>query len=356
MRFSLGSGVMRSGAALITLKGSLDDQDVPITFNLLRGKKVAAAVVLHWPRDFQFEKEQQDGEGLANGVASLSALEAYGPVTAIDVRVADESLPQDKRWQLRQLYPTSERQFVKFFFRSKNRIKDRETVLFSTIQTLRYYHLDPSHRCVAAVIYAYRALDLCDAAHCQDAARHLEDCLKHSDLLQKTDHPRTDRSHLIVSVRCALWQLYLYLGLLDDFETHVKALSDFVQTEDDLLPGIILNGCISMFLQLYIEVVRGNTLSAVEMAEFNAEFYTSNLGRMKPSAVTFRETLQSHTAVMLGFETVDLVRAGKSPMKPEQAISVSHRLLTSPAVPGLLRNFSAYCSGRWVLSPQAQPV
>lgn len=348
MRFHLDSGVMRSGTALITLSGPRD-HDAPVTFNLLRGRKVVATVVRRWPVEFEFDQNLQAGESMVPGTISIAGVEAHAPVTSVDVIISDESVPQGKRWQLRQLYATSERQFVKFFFRSKNRIKDRETVLFSTIQTLQHYHLDPSHRCVAAVIYAYRALDLRDATHCQDAARYLEDCLRQADQLHKTDHPRTDRSHLIVSVRCALWQLYLYMGRFEDFEQHLTALSDFLRTEKDVLPGIILNGCISMFLTSYIDAVRGYAERAAETVQFNAAFYMTNLVKMKPSAVTFRETLQSHTAVMLGLETVDLLHAGKAIMKPEQAVSASHRLLTSPSVPTLIQNFAAYCSGLRVL-------
>jgi len=210
---------------------------------------------------------------------------------------------------------------------------------------LEHYNKNPSHRAVAAVIQGYRAVDLKDLEAQKIAARHLAGEIKAASRMELTGDPRTDREHLTVSMSFTLWQLYLSAGNNRAFMDTLDETVAYLKSVDMPFPGIILNGCSTIFVRAYLHLVQGNTEAAVELAEFNAEFYCKHLPRLPRKAIWFKENTHSLDCVALGLQMKERLRDGLKPFSATTVIKAANRVNYPPAVAVLDERFGHVCRG-----------
>jgi hypothetical protein len=339
--FTAPYGWIRRGRPHVAVRGPRDVAETEIRFALYRGKSRAGVISLMWPTDFAFNDPETPDEG----VSVLDAFSSFKPISAIQPELGGEVVPTGRFWGLVRMYATSQKDFIRIFFRRRTRTQDRETQLFAARQILDHYDKDQSHRCVAAVVQGYRAIDLGDLEAQKVAARQLAAELKAAPELPLTGNPRTDREHLTVSMGFTLWQLYLAAGNYKAFLAQLDDTVAFLKSVDLPFPGIILNGCSTLFARAFVHLIQGQPDEAQALARFNAEFYCKHLPRLPKKAIWFKENLHSLQCVAMGLEMNERIRADLKPFSATTVIATANRVNHEPAREVLAANFSRFCRG-----------
>lgn len=339
MSYSLPQGVCRGRQLTITLEGPATVEPTLVRFWFERGGARIGSIERVWPSDFEFSDEQVPQAGRI----ALDGYEEFVPFTNVVATLGDAPVVVGPNWQLSRLFATTEEEFSRNFFRRKNRTNDRETQLFAASQIRDHYHLSKSHRAVAAVIYAYRAMDLADAASCAAAIRWLLEELTTAHEIDENPHPRLDGSHLTVSMGFALWQLYLYTNQHLLFIGQLDRIIAYLQVKADPFPGVIMNGCMTVLLRTYLYALEGKTEKVSELATFNADLYLNNLPRLARHAIWFKEMVLPHNAVALSMDIDERAQASKKSVAADVVITAAHRLNQSEAAEVLSANFRRLC-------------
>ncbi|RZJ97548.1 MAG: hypothetical protein EON88_02695 [Brevundimonas sp.] len=339
--FTAPFGWIRRGRPQVAIQGPRDVAETEIRFVLFRGKAKAGVISLMWPTDFAFRNDKQPDEG----VSTLDAFSSFKPISAIQPELGGEPVPTGRGWVLTRMYAASQKEFVRHFFRRRNRTQDRETQLFASNQILEHYTKNLSHRAVAAVIQGYRSMDLGDLNAQKAAARHLAAEIKTAPKMELTGDPRTDREHLTVSMSFTLWQLYLTAGNARGFMETLDQTVAYLKSVDMPFPGIILNGCSTIFVRAYLHFLAGEMAEARELVDFNAAFYCKHLPRLPRKAIWFKENTHSLDCVALGLQMMERLHDGLKPLGPTTVIQAANRVNYPPAVAVLETQFNRVCRG-----------
>ena len=328
MTIRLLAGHIRGGAIrFVAQADDLTPRSLDVTFN---GAQDLPSITLRWPEDFA------PCDGQAREAVIPTPTEPFS-----DLRISCDGadLPTGDQWWLKGLFAFSEAQFEKHLYRHRNRIKDPETLIFSTRQLLDHYTLNPAHRCVTAVVYGYRAADSCDPAFMRDARDRLLVELAATDTLSVTGEARSDRDHLHLSMTMILWHLELGLGLFDEMLATLDRAVAYAWKLPAPMAAIAYNMCRMAFLRAWLHAKAGHHEAANALFMENFHFYTKCMERAEPSAIRFTEMLDAHQAVALSLQTREKMLAGKKTMDTLTALQHINRVRSAAGVALLTSQF-----------------
>ncbi|MDB5505718.1 MAG: hypothetical protein JWR75_356 [Devosia sp.] len=328
------AGRVSDGELLIS--GAFDGSHVgKIIVKLVYCRGVTNDLTLQWPGDFI----KRSDSAVMDVRIGRQVYEKDVALVSVHISSADLPTRYTKRWLLVRLFPESAEEFEQHYFRKKHRQQDFYTHLFSVNQIMRYYDIDLGHRCVAAVILAYRNLDIGKTADFDTAIDYLRALILRVAELPQTNGPRTDRDHLTGSLYTALWLMLLGAGRFDEILGELDSYVALLRGFDDSFAGVVLNGSLSILLCAYLHQLRDEAELADELYAFNHQFYVHHLPRLTPSPIWFNEMLQAHKAVAIGL-TARRAGAVKATEFAQTVLELSHRVFSTVGRELLSRRFT----------------
>lgn len=176
-------------------------------------------------------------------------------------------------YDAKNLFFFSRRAFERVFFVRRRRAKDNSTLVFAAEQICSEYRLSKAHQAVAAVVYAYRVLEVGDIWRAERAIHFIDHLSGRLEGLQSTGHPRTDRQHLAQSMMMARWQLCVQTLDADGlFRTVVEA----ALRARDLVDPVALhsyNGCRMMLVAAFLLSKIGQVDAALRFCAAGARLF-----------------------------------------------------------------------------------
>ncbi len=118
---------------------------------------------------------------------------------------------------LAEIFPRDNKAYDAMFVRKVNRFGDEALQYFMARQLSQSFTGKRAYRVGAAVVMTYKAIEINDPVLQEEALRHVKMQLLHVGDCEITNHPRTNREHLEVSLLCAKWHLELSLRHYDEF-------------------------------------------------------------------------------------------------------------------------------------------
>lgn len=335
MDLVLQRGVIRSGALDMTLTLP-DTQPRRIELRFLDGASGWTHAV-SWPDDFERESGR-DGDALSGRlrIPDADALPLFSGVSA----AADGLRPcPGPDWHLNGLYAFSEEQFERHFNRHKHRIRDKETLIFATLQLLRHYELDEAHRCIATVIYAYRAVDSGDLTILEDASQWILRQYARVERLHLTGNARSDRDHLSISLLTVLWHLHLASKQFDDVERVLDQAIEISRAMSSPMATIPYNLSRMIFLRGWLLFKEDKIDQAIEVLNYNFDFYVLGFKNIERNVTRFVELEQAHHIVGLSLQCIDRIKTKKKNFDTPTVLDTVSRVRSDEGLALLQKNF-----------------
>lgn len=331
MALQVLQGAIRKEEPFIRLTETGDSVPQSVTFRFHRAGETVGELTRLWPQEFE------DGE------IQLAGAQAFEPYASVDVYVGGKRLPRPEQWELRKLYAVDEEAFEGIFFRARDRPADPETQFFAAAQICDHYQVNESHRCVAAVIQGYRAIDLCEKKFTNRAIASLKAQLSRVHALPVSWRPRLDGVHLAASMHAVLWQLQLLVGDGDAATGQLDEMIAYVRGVHAPLATIVINACPAMLVRAHLLLAEGRKEEAIELCYFNADFYVSCLQRLKRLRKLFKEMMAPHTTVMLALDLAERAKRGDKGLDDSQIMSSGLRVdRASPGYGLVLENYGKH--------------
>ena len=270
---------------------------------------------LQWPDDFAITEapEQAGVSGLIN-VPIASDEKPFGEVV---VRCAGEEVELGEDWRLTRLFPFVEFSFERRFYRRRNRVQDPETQRFSLLNILRHYHLNEAHRCVAAVIFAYRAVDSGSREDLILGRQYLHEQIGKAHLLSITGHERTDREHVHLSMVTALWHVHLALGDMQSMLATMDLAMAASKNIESPLSITAYNVCRAALLRGWMHHKAGEVEKSIAAHEYNFTFFKRCMANLTMDTTHLIEHKETHNIVLLSLQCVEKTRGGYKGMDVE---------------------------------------
>jgi hypothetical protein len=331
MPMSAHHAVVRDNRFVITLRG--DNLD-PAWIRINADDRILAA--LSWPEDFSIAQMGDD----YSGTVTLPVPTAdEPPITGITVSNDTSVLTTDETWHLRNLYATTEADFERKYYRIKNRIKDPETLIFAMGQIMEHYNLDESHRCVAAVVYAYKSLDINKADKLDRSVAYLDFQRTRSDALKVTGEGRTDREHLRYSLSMPYWHILMIQGKFAELNSYLDGIIE--QSKSLAVPmfSTPFNVNRMLLLAMYLAIARGELQRAEDIAMLSYEYYISAYKIAESNTVRFSEMKEAHYAVSLGLQSRDRILNQKKSLDTATIFDAVNRIRSEPGLSVLRQKF-----------------
>ena len=330
---SAAKAVIRDGLPVVALSGDRGGK-TPVRFRFLRGQEEVGAVDKTWPDDFRFKDDGPMGR------ATLREGPAFEPYSEVRVQVDGKDVKPGGGWGLNKLYALSDDDFEGIFFRARDRPQDKETQHFATRQLTDHYRLNASHRAVAAVIQAYRAIDLGRPEMTEAAVRVLKQELETAGDLPESWRARLDGVHLQASLRSVLWQLHLFRGENDAVVAELDALIAFLKAAHEPLPYISINGCPAILVRAHLMLAEGRSEEAAELGFWNADFYLSCLNRLKRRRKLWQELIPPYRLVMTSMDLAQRVLDKEDQLSARAVITEAMRVeADQPSAEIMVQNY-----------------
>lgn len=327
--------VIRDGLPVVALSGERRPK-VSVRFRFLRGKEETGVVDKTWPDDFRFKDDGPVGR------ATLRDAPGFEPYTEVRVQVNGKDQKSGSDWGLNKLYALSDDDFEGIFFRARDRPQDKETQHFATRQITEHYRLNASHRAVAAVVQAYRAIDLGRPEMTDAAVKVLNQELETAGDLPESWRARLDGVHLQASLRSVLWQLHLFRGDNDAVMAELDRLVAFLKAAHEPLPYISINGCPAILVRAHLMLSEGRSEEASELGFWNADFYLGCLNRLKRRRKLWQELIPPYRLVMTSMDLAQRVIDKEDQLAARAVITEAMRVESNqPSAEVMVQNYEA---------------
>jgi lysophospholipase L1-like esterase len=340
----LSNGVVSFGAVrdsrvtLTVTHADLMPRRVRVEF--LRDSGVVA-LDRRWPDDFDVAPSPAGHEGrlVIEETATLT------PFSRVEVRGEDRRrYAKGEAFSLTNLYGFTQEGCFDIFAKSNTRPRDPETLAFACQQVRDHYRLDPTHRHMISVIFAYRALDFGKRALLKEAAAWLEAELAVEPVApDRLDGPashqhRIDPVHQHVSMAMALWMCQLSLGRHAKMTAALDRAVRFLRGLKTAHGLHALNGVRMIFMRAYVHHLQGQAEPAIALSEFAFDFYKRCVAVANPDVRTFREMKESHHVALLGLLLIRAEGKGDT-LDPKGVFEAVHRLREPAGIKRLKEQF-----------------
>ena len=263
-----------------------------------------------WPDDFDLTAADDPESwnyalGFRAGVMPFERVE----IVPLDAEI---TVALGEGYSLQRLFARSEKEFGTIFFRARNRVRHRDSLMFSCWQILNFGKFSAKINIVAAVIYAYKLMEAGRAAPIADIIPTLKAQVAQVRDLPRGGGVRTDARLLTLSGLTVIWHCELYLGRFDDA---VATLNDIVRYTEEMKPrpvSIIYNVARAIAFLAMIEYQRGDQARALELCALNFKVFKETAHRIEAkSEVFFDEMLRSGPAIAFCLSMINKSKEGK---------------------------------------------
>lgn len=307
-----------------------DPTELKISFLFVDGTRLEHAAT--YPGDFTEPAPWQATRGEAQVLAlPLPLEEANGtvPLRRVEVSSDGNEIEFSRFWDLDRLFPTDRKEFESWMFRKVHRPKGEGTLVFLTRQILDHYDLNIGDRCAAAVIYAYRAMEMMDAEMTARAISVSRQLIEEADSLPENDHPRRGRQLLRSSLFTVLWQLYLSVDDKDSLMATLKAYSGEVLRNEEA-PAIVCVNLIPACLLYGYLLQQNKQKDEAETVLWSAyEFYRAKTKELPDNPTHFYEFSKPFHAASICLALAWVLRGEDWPGLPKELGSSRHIFQTS---------------------------
>ena len=287
MKFSMRGEIVGKSAifGMETAPSDDDPTELKISFLFVDGTRLEHAAT--YPGDFTEPAPwSEDGAQALALPLPLEEVSGTVPLRRVEVSSDGNEIEFSRFWDLDRLFPTDRTEFKNWMFRAIHRPKGEGTLVFLTRQILDHYDLNIGDRCAAAVIYAYRAMEMMDAEMTARAISVSRQLIDEADSLPENDHPRRGRQLLRSSLFTVLWQLYLSVDDKDGLMETLKAYTGEV-LENDKAPAIVCVNLIPACLFYGYLLQQNGTTDEAETVLWSAYRYYRAKANELPDNPTF---------------------------------------------------------------------
>ncbi|APE43433.1 hypothetical protein BOO69_08385 [Sulfitobacter alexandrii] len=239
----------------------------------------------------------KDGKGVEIVVPLTEA--ADGPLCSVICDLPEWlSLSPEAQAFLSDIFPTDNKAYEAVFLRKIHRYGDEALQYFVARQLSESFTGMRAYRVGAAVVMTYKSIELNDTDLQKEALDHVKMQLSHVGECEITNHPRTNREHLEVSLLCAQWHLELSLRRYDEFFSTLERCRSVAEGITNFFtPAYNL----SMALLIYCALLarRGDVEKASEVADEGMRIFKSAVASATQQLTLFQELRISHRNVHL---------------------------------------------------------
>lgn len=286
-------GLVFSGSA--KAKSLATPASAPISMTLHYGvRSVPVAAIFSW-------LDGTPDENAGNSFEIVLPLREYSnrPLCSVTCDLPDWlTLDPAVATFLADIFPRDNKAYEALFLRKMHRFGDAALQYFVARQLSESFAGLRAYRAGAAVIMTYKAIEIGDPALQDEALQHVQMQMSHLDECEITNHPRTNREHLQVSLFCAQWHLELSLGRYRDFlATLERCRSIISEITNFFTPAYNL----SMTLLIYCAVLarRGDIEQAVAVSDQGMHIFKSAVASATNQLTFFEELRIAHRNVHL---------------------------------------------------------
>lgn len=199
---------------------------------------------------------------------------------------------------LAEIFPRDDKAYEAMFLRKIHRFGDEALQYFMARQLSQSFSGKRAYRVGAAVVMTYKALEINDPVLQDEALRHIKMQLLRVDECEITNHPRTNREHLEISLLCAKWHLELALRRHDEFfATLEHCRSRAASITNFFTPAYNLSMTLLMLCALLAR--KGDVEQAAVVANEGTQIFKSAVASATQQLTLFQELRISHRNVHL---------------------------------------------------------
>lgn len=212
-------------------------------------------------------------------------------------------------FEARNLYPSSDQEFETQFKAHRDRSGDRRIDYFVASQIFNYFDGQEGYRISAAVVAAYKAIELMDESYLAEAETTLLRALTSIPSVKLARSTRNNREHLHVSVLCALYHVYLARGEAREFLRTLLVLKGLLETQDfQSYYNLAYNSALSLRLLTLLHLVSDQPKAARSAARLSFNVYKSAARDADENLAHFKELRYVHDNT---YESMRLARRSK---------------------------------------------
>ncbi len=199
---------------------------------------------------------------------------------------------------LAEIFPRDDKAYEAMFLRKIHRFGDEALQYFMARQLSQSFTGKRAYRVGAAVVMTYKALEINDPVLQEEALQHVKMQLLHVGDCEITNHPRTNREHLEISLLCAKWHLELALRRFDEFfATLEHCRSRAASITNFFTPAYNLS--MTLLMQCALLARKGDVEQAAVIANEGTQIFKSAVASATQQLTLFQELRISHRNVHL---------------------------------------------------------
>lgn len=198
------------------------------------------------------------------------------PAEVRPIRTFTVSEPDTERtlFEAKNLFPSTDREFEKQFKSHRDRSGDCHVDYFAASQIFDHFTGQAGYRISAAVVTAYKAIELMDRAYLIEAESMLLRALSALPEVRLARSTRNNREHLHISLLCALYHLHLARGNRRDFLGTLSAIRELLEEETfHSYYNLAYNSALSLRLLTLLHLMAGHPQAARETSMLSFETF-----------------------------------------------------------------------------------
>lgn len=273
----------------------------PVAFNLvfvLGDRRVVQGRYI-WPDNFDTGKSSDDPDAWN---LSVAIHEGDLPFEKVEIEPDDPNVQVTYApgCGLEKLFARNDKEFAAIFFRARNRVQNRESLLFACWQILTHGDLDARSRMITSVIFTYKLLELGMEAELAAFMPRLSAVIEEAKQLPRRGGVRTDGRMLVLSGLTARWHGELYLGHWRDVVAVLDELVAFVEEMRPRPVAAIYNSSRGVAFRALLAFEQRSSDQARHLCSLNFKLFKEAAHRIEAkSEVFFGEMIRSGPAVQL---------------------------------------------------------
>jgi len=172
------------------------------------------------------------------------------------------------------LFPTTNREFETQFKSQRDRHGDPRVDFFVANQIFTHFTGAEGYRVSAAVVAAYKGIELLEESYLQDAEALLLQSLSALPKVHMARSARNNREHLHISVLCVLYHVHLARGNAEGFLRTLQDLRALLENGNfQSYYNLAYNSALSLRLLTLLQLVAGQPSDARETAALSFEVF-----------------------------------------------------------------------------------
>jgi len=231
------------------------------------------------PVQKQFVVSVTDSAGIAHEINSTSAGRALhfslpGEVLPIRSFHITDRARDAAVFSATNLFPATNREFETQFKSQRDRNGDPRVDFFVADQIFTHFRGEEGYRVSAAVVAAYKGVELLDETYLEDAEKMLLRSLSALPNVNMARSARNNREHLHISVLCVLYHVYLARGNAGEFLRTLQVLRSLLENASfKSYYNLAYNSALSLRLLTLLQLLSGQHSDARAIATLSFDVF-----------------------------------------------------------------------------------